>query len=464
MTAATSTALRVLVVEDESDLADLVRRFFEHAGHTVAVARDMIGALRSHRTQPVDVALIDLALPGSDGLALLRELRRDARPPVCIIITGNGTLERAMEATRLGAADFIAKPCDLFDLEMRVTVAHARAAAGLVTPPAGMRACDDGSTALRGGSGPIASTVARATQFAGDDRPVLVTGEVGAGQEALSRFIHANSARAAGPLVEACCEQFSKRGAGELFGTDGRAARQQRTVPLVALASGGTLVLLGIEALDAGAQAALARELKRAPTVHAVGAAPGEQGTRVVVTTSTDLKTAVRAGTVDCALAALLQDREVVLPPLRTRRDDIPVLAAAFVREFGGARPPVLADAAIAALKAHDWPRNVRELRQVIEQAVQSAAGGVIHARGLSIECGRGGTGGAGRPGESGGPGELGGTLSLAEMERRHIDAVLQNTDWHQGRAARLLGISAKTLYRKIRAYGFRRPDTVRGK
>ena len=129
MTAA--APLRILVVEDEAAFSSATRRYFEHQGCTVAVARDAIGALRAHRAQPADVALIDLALPGTDGLTLLRELREDPRAPECIVVTGKATIDNAIEATRIGAADFIAKPCEFSDLAARITRALERRRAGL---------------------------------------------------------------------------------------------------------------------------------------------------------------------------------------------------------------------------------------------------------------------------------------------------------------------------------------------
>ena len=124
-------APRILVVEDEVAFASALRRYFEHKGCSVAIARDAIGAMRAHRAQPADVALIDLGLPGTDGLTLLRDLRDDPSPPECIVVTGKGTIDNAVEATRIGAADFVAKPCELSDLDSRVERALDRKSQGL---------------------------------------------------------------------------------------------------------------------------------------------------------------------------------------------------------------------------------------------------------------------------------------------------------------------------------------------
>lgn len=126
-----AAALRILIVEDEVAFSGAVRRYFEQKGCTVAVARDAIGALRAHRAQPADVALIDLALPGTDGLSLLRELREAANAPECIVVTGKATIDNAIEATRIGAADFVAKPCEFSDLDSRIARALGRRRHGL---------------------------------------------------------------------------------------------------------------------------------------------------------------------------------------------------------------------------------------------------------------------------------------------------------------------------------------------
>jgi DNA-binding NtrC family response regulator len=175
-----------------------------------------------------------------------------------------------------------------------------------------------------------------------------------------------------------------------------------------------------------------------------------ETEARFIATAGTELPAAVRAGSFRADLFAALGQISIALPPLRERAVDIAILAQAFVREFGGVRGPSLASEAVDALQNYSWPGNLRELRNVLERAVLLAGGGIIHAHDLPLPPAVR----AGSPADDA-------PLSLQEVERRHIAAVLQRTNWHQGRAATLLGISAKTLYRKIREFGFERPAGV---
>jgi two-component system NtrC family response regulator len=244
---------------------------------------------------------------------------------------------------------------------------------------------------------------------------------------------------------------LTTRGAAELLGQDGGLRRSSRHAPLVSMASGGTLVLHGVESLDPAAQTALGTALARSKTVHAFGAPADEMCTRIVATSSTPLRSAVRVGSIDPLLARGLGSRVITVPTLRERAADIPSLALALVREFGGVRPPTLADDAVTRLVERDWTCNLVELRSVMERAVAHSSGGVIHAGAFDGDDSRDS---AGNRGES---------LSLADVERQHISAVLARVGWHQGKAASLLGISPKTLYRKIREFGFRRPDGAMG-
>jgi DNA-binding NtrC family response regulator len=221
-------------------------------------------------------------------------------------------------------------------------------------------------------------------------------------------------------------------------------------IGLVESAAGGTLVLDDVQLLDPLAQAALAETLaegsfRRVGSKHRI-----ETETRFIATAGTELPAAVRAGSFRADLFDSLGHVRIALPPLRERSVDIAILAQAFVREFGGLKGPSLASEAIEALQGYSWPGNLRELRNVLERAVLLAGGGIIHAHDLPLPAAvRSASSAEDAP------------LSLQEVERRHIAAVLQRTGWHQGKAASLLGISAKTLYRKIREYGFERPAGV---
>jgi len=219
------------------------------------------------------------------------------------------------------------------------------------------------------------------------------------------------------------------------------------------LAGGGTLFMDEVGGLEPKVQGKLLRALEQGSFFRVGGTQKVEVNARIVTATNKDLAVAVTEGRFRSDLFYRINTISIVLPPLRERAVDIPLLANAFLAQFGGAHPPRLSDEAMRALQDYRWPGNVRELRNVMERAVLLANGGVIQARDLPLHD-------AQVPGRGGANGEV---VSLAEVERRHIESVLSRTNWHQGRAATVLGISSKTLYRKIREYGFHRPRAANG-
>lgn len=445
------TPIKVLVAEDEPQLGDLLRSYLVGRGHTVTVTRDGRAGLQALRSQPFDVALLDIVMPEMDGLEVLRQVRDDASPPECIIITGNGTIDTAIAAMRLGAYDYVSKPYRMAEIDALVRRAFekrqlARDNRRLTTRLSRVEVAREFTTVYA----PMQAVLASARRAAVTDASMLLTGEAGTGKSALARYVHTMSSRAGGPLIDASCPGLPPgRADVDLFGAgrndDGPDARPSSG--LCELAAGGTLVLEEVGQLELAAQLPLAAALHER-AFHRVGSRQRiELEARMVATASTDLQGAVRASAFRADLLAALGQVTLTLPPLRDRTVDIPLLASAFLRELGGRRGPTLADEAVDALQRYAFPGNLRELRNVLERAVLLAGGGIIHAHDLLLPA----AAGAGRGAEDA-------PLPLAEVERRHIAAVLQRTNWHQGRAAHLLGISVKTLYRKIREYGFARP------
>jgi DNA-binding NtrC family response regulator len=279
---------------------------------------------------------------------------------------------------------------------------------------------------------------------------VLVSGESGTGKELIARALHRLSERGAGPLVDLNCEAIADGLIEtELFGYEkgAFAGAEARKVGLFELAGGGTLFMDEIGGLEPKVQGKLLRALEQGSFFRVGGTQKVEVNARIVTATNKDLAAAVNEGRFRSDLFYRVNTISIVLPPLRERAVDIPLLANAFLAQFGGTHPPRLSEDAMRALQAYRWPGNVRELRNVMERAVLLANGGVIQARDLPLHD----TQVAARS-------TNGEDVSLAELERRHIESVLSRTNWHQGRAATVLGISSKTLYRKIREYGFHRP------
>jgi DNA-binding NtrC family response regulator len=265
-------------------------------------------------------------------------------------------------------------------------------------------------------------------------------------------MLHRLSGRT-GPFVDVSCAALSELMLeSELFGHERGAfpGAEERKLGLMELAAGGTLFLDEISELSPKLQGKLLRALDQLSFYRVGGTQKVEVDVRVLAATNRDLATRVSEGMFRDDLFYRVNTISIELPPLRDRAVDIPLLARQFLKQFGKANPPSLTVDALDLLGRYPWPGNVRELRNVIERVVLLAQGPQIRAGDIPLEIPT--AGGARTPAPA---------LSLAELERRHIESVLHETSWHQGRAASSLGISSKTLYRKIREYGFRRPGGV---
>jgi DNA-binding NtrC family response regulator len=304
---------------------------------------------------------------------------------------------------------------------------------------------------------PMEAVLQLVGRVAKSDSPVLISGESGTGKELIARALHRLSERGAGPLVDINCEAIADGLIEtELFGYEkgAFAGAETRKVGLFELAGGGTLFMDEIGGLEPKTQGKLLRALEMGSFFRVGGTQKVEVNARIVTATNKDLSAAVGDGRFRSDLFYRVNTISIVLPPLRERAVDIPLLANGFLAHFGGTHPPRLSDEAMRALQQYRWPGNVRELRNVIERAVLLANGGVIQPRDLPLTDTQAATRASSNGGED---------VSLSELERRHIEGVLSRTNWHQGRAASVLGISSKTLYRKIREYGFHRPRAANG-
>jgi DNA-binding NtrC family response regulator len=447
--------IKVLIAEDEQNLGNILEQFLVGRGHQVTVTRDGRAALAALRAESFDVALLDIVMPEMDGLEVLRAVREEPNAPEVIIITGNGTIETAITAMKLGAYDYLSKPYRMAEIDVLVRrawekgqltkenallhnrLAHANTVPEVLTQYAPMKA--------------VLSLVERVAK---SDSPVVIMGESGTGKELVARALHRLSARSNGQLVDINCAAIAENLLeSELFGHEKGAftGALSRKTGLFELAAGGTLFMDEIGELDIKLQGKLLRALETGTFFRVGGTQKVEVNVRIVAATNRDLDRAVAENSFRSDLYYRINTINITLPPLRDRAIDIPLLAEHFLARYGGAHPPRISEDAMQALVHYRWPGNIRELRNVIERAVLLANGGVITIADLPLTN-------APRPAHSGPATAASSDASLADLERRHIETVLAQANWHQGRAAQQLGISTKTLYRKIREYGFTRP------
>ena len=446
--------IKVLIAEDEVHLGQILTNFLNGRGYATRTVTDGRAALDALRAEAYDVALLDIVMPELDGLEVLRQVRSEADPPEVIIITGNGTIETAISAMKLGAYDYMAKPYRMAEIDVLVRRAweKRRLARENVLLQSQLKRAG-GAHEIATQYAPLQAVLDVVAKVAPSDSAVLITGESGTGKELVAAMLHRLSGRS-GPFVDVSCASLSEGMLeSELFGHERGAfpGAEERKLGLMELAAGGTLFLDEITELSLKLQSKLLRALDQRSFYRVGGTQKVEVDVRILAASNRDLTQRVAEGLFRDDLLYRINTIEVKLPPLRERAVDIPLIARQFLRQYGKAQPPTLAPDALEVLTRYQWPGNVRELKNVIERVVLLAQGPVIRGSAIPLQP------------QSALPMPSSSTpsVSLAELERRHIESVLHNTNWHQGHAASALGISSKTLYRKIREYGFVRPNDI---
>jgi DNA-binding NtrC family response regulator len=446
----TESKIKVLIAEDEQHLGQILSNFLGGRGYAVNAVTDGRAALDALRAEAYDVALLDIVMPELDGLEVLKQVRADADPPEVIIITGNGTIETAISAMKLGAYDYMSKPYRMAEIDVLVRRAWEKrrlARENVLLQSQLDRA--GGATEINTQHPSLQAVLEVVARVAPSDSPVLISGESGTGKELVAHMLHRLSGRS-GPFVDVSCAALSEGLLeSELFGHERNAfaGADERKLGLMELAAGGTLFLDEISELSPKLQGKLLRALDQRSFYRVGGTQKVEVDVRVLAATNRDLAARVTDGLFRDDLFYRVNAIAVELPPLRDRAIDIPLLARHFARQFAKGTPPTLSTDAVELLTRYPWPGNVRELKNVMERAVLLVQGPQIRASDLPLQLPGAGATPLSSP-----------AVSLAELERRHIETVLHNTNWHQGKAAATLGISSKTLYRKIREYNFRRP------
>jgi two-component system, NtrC family, nitrogen regulation response regulator NtrX len=445
----------VLIVDDEAGVRGSLGAVLRDEGYTVDAVDSGEACLDQVLRQQYDVLLLDVWLPGMDGLATLERLRERRVDVQVIMISGHASVEAAVRATKLGAFDFIEKPLSL-DKTMLV-VRNALRQRRLEVENRALRAQVDRPIVIVGASEVVTRLREQIAMAAPSNGRVLVSGENGTGKELVARQIHAQSHRRGGPFVEVNCAAIPEELIeSELFGhvkgafTGAMADRRGK----FETANGGTLFLDEVGDMSLKTQAKVLRALQE-QVVEPVGKATGVKvDVRVIAATNKDLTGEIRQGRFREDLYFRLNVIPIFVPPLRDREADIPRLADHFVREFAreyGRRAKTFDPAASAALTAYGWPGNVRELRNTIERLMIMVPGEVITTSDLSFLDGAGAAGAI----DAEPPGAMAPLHAARDrFERDYILRALAAQEGNISRTADVLGVERSNLYRKMRGFG----------
>ena len=448
----------LLIVDDDPETVGFMEELLAAPGRTILSATTPERALMLARERDLDVVVSDINLNADrTGIDLLRSLRSLGSPARVVLISGFGTLETAIDAVRNGAFDYISKPFDI--AEVKATVESALSAPGApeeapepVSAPPG----------LIGRSAAMLAVYKQIAHAAHADAPVLIAGESGTGKELVARAVHRHGRRAGRPFVPVNCGALTETLLeSELFGhtrgaftgavSDARGVFEQ--------AQGGTIFLDEISETSAPMQVKLLRVLQEGEVRPVGGSRTVKVDVRVLAATNVDLDQAVAQGRFRQDLFYRLNVLVVRVPPLRARREDIPLLVDWFLRNACGraGRAVSLSPSALDRLMAHDWPGTVRELENTIERLVLTARGHVITADDVRFD-----------PGQVEAPSTADlerrlfeGLPTLDQLERRYLAHVLGAVGGNRTRAAETLGIDRRTLYRMAERFGLTLPDSA---
>ena len=457
---------RVLVVDDEPSLRKVLQAQLGRAGYDVEAVSDGAEAIRRLEEMPCDLVVSDLKMPGIDGLELLAHTRRFFPGLPLIVITAHGTVDSAVEALRLGAADYITKPFDLTELQGAVEKA-------LASERSRRRSLQDddawregrGRYDLIGTTSALQRVHALVEKVADTPSTVLLSGESGTGKELVARALHAASSRRDGPFITVNCGAIpEKLFESELFGYEKGAFTGAVTSKpgRFEVADKGTILLDEVGELPREMQVKLLRVLQERQVQRVGALRPLAVDTRVIAATNVDLAAAVSAGRFREDLYYRLNVMPIRLPPLRERRDDIPLLVEHFIRRFNrrlGKEVHGVSTEAMSQLLDHSWPGNVRELENLVERGVLLADGPELSA--TDLDPGPARTDRDDRIAVEEGSVDLKEIVRVyaASVERRYIQRVLDQESGNVTRAARRLGISRKGLQLKMKEYGLREED-----
>lgn len=446
-------AVRILIVDDEPDIRRSLSGVLEDEGYTADAVESGEACLEELGKQPCELVLLDIWLPGIDGMEALARIQEIPFPdrPVVIMISGHGTIETAVKATKLGAFDFLEKPLTIEKISVvaKNALEHRR----LLLENSRLKEGSESRYRIIGESVPMKALRQQLALMAGTNGRVLIFGESGTGKELVAHALHAMSPRASEPFVEVNCAAIPEELIeSELFGhvKGSFTSAHERKIGKFEKANGGTIFLDEVGDMSLRTQAKVLRALEE-QRFEPVGAADSVQvDVRVVAATNKNLEEEIERGNFREDLFYRLNVIPFHVPPLRDRREDVPLLADYFMREFTtayGRKSKELTSEAYRLLQDHHWPGNVRELKNLIERIVILNPQVRVDARHIPLNVTR-------RPAER--PMDRFGSLQEVReaVEREYILKKLEETNGNVSRTAELLGLERSNLYRKMKTLG----------
>jgi DNA-binding NtrC family response regulator len=449
----------ILIVDDEQSVRESLRMILDYEGYDVATAENGGEALESASSAHPDLVLLDVKMPGMDGIEVLQKLRAMEKNIPVIMISGHGTIETAVEATRLGAFDFLPKPLDRDKL--LVALRNALQQAKLSSDVRRLQETVEGKWQILGESPQIKEISSMIERVAPTEARVLITGENGTGKELVARALHRLSKRTEKPFVEVNCAAIpAELIESELFGHEKGSftgATSQRTGKFEQ-ASGGTLFLDEIGDMSMQAQAKVLRALEEGKIERVGGSKLIPVDVRVIAATNKDLSAQNAKGLFRDDLYHRLRVIPIRVPPLRERRDDIPVLVRAFVEDIcakNGIAPKTVSESTMSLLSERSWSGNVRELRNVVERLVILSRGSALDP--ALLEAPDASTGRVADDLLS-----VGGTFQefKERAEAAYIKRQLESHQWNISKTAEALDIQRSHLYTKMKRYNLAKGNT----
>ncbi len=440
----------ILIVDDEPDIRHLLKEILEDEGYQVGLAENAAAARRARAARRPDLVLLDIWMPDEDGISLLKEWHEAGGDPCPVIMmSGHGTVETAVEATRHGAYDFIEKPLSL--AKLLVTVQRALEARALAQENSGLRRQVQPVFEPVGRSEVMQRLRGQVLRIAAHDTPVLLAGPAGGGKGVFARYIHHSGPRARGPFVEVSVASLQENPAAELFGHEEGGVHYG----LLEQASGGTLLLDDVADLDLSLQARLLGALESGTFLRVGGNSPVHTDLHLIAASRYNLDQLVGEGRLRKELYYLLNVYPLHIPPLREHAEDVPDLLNYYVDHFVRTDKLPYRTFSVAAqnrLRNHPWPGNVRELKNLVQRLLIASAEPVIEMKEVEAALG------LDLPDLGGGPIPVSYSLPLREARERfeqdYFEHLLKEYSGSVNRVAQHAGVERTHLYRKLRSLG----------